>query len=150
MRTLKLLWHLLWLLVQRPPKKEISVRFWQSLFGGSASVAYVMVLALGCSHSQGPAAVADFSPECRAAEADARILRVEGQMTPEDVEAIMIQTDPQGFETVQANYGPGIVKVETLASWSCLSSSGEQFFLVREGSTWRALKESYVWTSIIN
>ncbi len=95
--------------------------FWQRLFGGSAQVAYVMVLALGCGYSQRPATVADISPDCRTAEANARILRVVGQVIPEDVEAIkgviattskdpvvMIQTPP-GSEKVLAKYGRGVV-----------------------------------------
>ena len=146
------------------------MRFCQRLFGGSARAAFVMVLALGC-HSPRLAAVADISqpqeetvdsPECRAAEADARILRVMGEVAPKDVEAIkgvvaaisnapvvMIRTPP-GFEKVLAKYGPGVVEVKTLASWSCQYSSGERLFVVREGGTWRATNEMYVWNAIID
>jgi hypothetical protein len=147
------------------------VRFWQRLFGGSARAAFVMMLALGCGHSQRPAAISDISqpqektfdsPECRAAEADARILRVVGEMAPKDVEAIkgvvaaisndpvvMIRTPP-GFEKVLAKYGPGVVEVKALASWSCESSSGELLFVVRESGTWRVINESYKWDVIVD
>lgn len=136
--------------------------FWQRLFGGSTQVAYVMVLALGCSCSQRPAAVADISPDCRTAEANARILRVVGQVIPEDVEAIkgvvatiskdpvvMIQSPP-GSEKMLAKYGRGVVEVRTLGSWSCDVSSGESLFVVREGGTWRVINERYIWNSIID
>ena len=135
---------------------------WQRLFGGSIQVAYVMVLALGCSYSQRPATEADISPDCRTAEANARILRIVGQVIPEDVEAIkgaiasiskdplvMIQTPP-GSEKVLAKYGRGVVEVRTLGSWSCDVSSGELLFVVREGGTWRVINERYIWSSIID
>jgi hypothetical protein len=121
-------------------------------------------LLASCTHSQPQPTGDSVDPfnalKCRKKEIDAHRLRVIGEVAPPDVDAIraeiarvspdlvvMVRTEPPGFEDLKTKYGRGLIEVETLKSWSCLSSEGESLFAVHRAGRWQVVEERYEWTA---